>query len=66
LFTMIKKQLPDGLRWSGKDIEVQGVLIQPPYDESKCTLKNVDSGNAQALKHIKNIVKRFHDMKANQ
>ena len=34
LFTMIKKQLPDGLRWSGKDIEVQGVLIQESVKNS--------------------------------
>lgn len=62
LFSMIKKQLPDGLRWSGKDIEVQGVRISPPYAESKCVLAK-DSGNKQALSHIKKIVKRFHEMR---
>ena len=66
LFSMIKKQLPDGLRWSGKDIEVQGVRITPPYAEKCAVLKCADSGNKQALSHIKKIVKRFHEMRANQ
>ena len=54
-------QLPDGLRWAGKDIEVQGVRISPPYSEAKCVLKCADSGNKHALSHIRNIVKRFHE-----
>ena len=66
LFSIIKKQLPDGLRWSGKDIEVQGVRIVPPYFESKCTLKSPDSGNEMALSHIKKIVKRFHETRVNK
>ena len=61
LFSKIKMQLPDGLRWAGKDIEVQGVRISPPYSEAKCVLKCADSGNKHALSHIRNIVKRFHE-----
>jgi len=38
LFNMIKKQLPDGLRWNGKDIEIHGVKITPDYAEKNCVL----------------------------
>merc|ERR1712110_285447 len=49
LFNMIRKQLPDGLRWSGKDIEIQGVKITPAYTETNCVLTNENTGNKMAL-----------------
>lgn len=61
LFSMIKKQLPDGLRWSGKDIEIQGVKITPAYTETNCVLTNESTGNKMALQHIKKLVRRFHE-----
>jgi len=61
LFSMIKKQLPDGLRWSGKDIEIQGVKITPAYTETNCVLTNENTGNKMALQHIKKLVRRFHE-----
>ena len=72
LYSLIKKQLPDGLRWVNKDIEVnsppfgwlkitrvqvQGVRISPPYEEKSCVITN---GSQQALNHIRNIIKYYH------
>jgi len=57
LYSLIKKQLPDGLRWVNKDIEVQGVKISPPYEEKNAV---VTHGNQQALNHIRNIIRYYH------
>jgi hypothetical protein len=56
LFNMIRKQLPDGLRWSGKDIEIGEVKITPSYAETNCS-----GGDERALQHIKKLVRRFHE-----
>ena len=53
LFTMIKKQLPDGLRWSGKDIEVQGVLIQENVKNSINHQEHLMHNAHPCLKHVK-------------
>ena len=52
LFTMIKKQLPDGLRWSGKDIEVQGVLIQKNVNNSFNHHEQLMHNAHPCLKHV--------------
>jgi len=61
LFNMIKKQLPDGLRWNGKDIEIHGVKITPDYAEKNCVLANDNPNNTHSLQHIKKLVRRFHE-----
>ena len=61
LFNMIKKQLPDGLRWNGKDIEIHGVKITPDYAEKNCVLTNDKETNTHSLQHIKKLVRRFHE-----
>ena len=61
LFNLIKKQLPDGLRWNGKDIEIHGVRITPDYAEKNCVLLNDNQNNTHSLQHIKKLVRRFHE-----
>ena len=62
LFNMIKKQLPDGLRWNGKDIEIHGVKITPDYAEKNCVLargRNFDRNKLNILEISFSSVKYY-------